>query len=549
MKQELMDKEVLAMYDVRGIQNYIFRNNDLKEVIGASELVENIIIDGMKEVIEKKVKEDRDNFLENQEQEMPNIKWEKEKFLLDWEQKEGCEFFENPEILMQVMFIGGGNAYVLFRKGIICRQMNRKLAKYVLDHTYSLNLAVAVVEKTDSYKIDYEKINQEMRNIKARMPETKPVGAMPFMAIDTIMGYPLTHFKKFGDGEERYFCTESFLKRTKYIEESQKAGKKDSSENIIDNMVTEKGDSSTVAIIHIDGNNMGKRIKKIMEKKEDYIEAIHTMRAISKNIKDSFTASFNITAEYIKNISDQVKKNREGELYRKIILAGDDITFICNAKVAIGAVETFLRDISSKLLYYDENKCEQENKLNYSFSACAGIAYFYSHFPFRDAYQVAEACCDSAKARAKQKEQRNKGKEDGNIGNFFDYQICTHIKAANLKEYREKNYKALAPGEEMIARPYYVSCKTLDDLGVDVDLNKRNEKYSSDILDRSIKFFQSDKNIARNKAKKLCHCYAFGIEEVKKYIEFLKSREIELPEEKEVWYDALELMDICVKEE
>lgn len=37
-----MEKEYLAMYDVRGIQNYIFRSNDLQEIIGASNLVENI---------------------------------------------------------------------------------------------------------------------------------------------------------------------------------------------------------------------------------------------------------------------------------------------------------------------------------------------------------------------------------------------------------------------------------------------------------------------------------------------------------------------------
>ena len=34
---------VLAMYDVRGIQAYIFRTNKVKDIIGASTLVDNII--------------------------------------------------------------------------------------------------------------------------------------------------------------------------------------------------------------------------------------------------------------------------------------------------------------------------------------------------------------------------------------------------------------------------------------------------------------------------------------------------------------------------
>ena len=43
MKKELLDKEVLAMYDVRGIQSYIFKSNKAKEIIGASVLVADVI--------------------------------------------------------------------------------------------------------------------------------------------------------------------------------------------------------------------------------------------------------------------------------------------------------------------------------------------------------------------------------------------------------------------------------------------------------------------------------------------------------------------------
>ena len=43
MKNELKEKEVLAMYDVRGIQNYIFKSNAAKEIIGASALIDGII--------------------------------------------------------------------------------------------------------------------------------------------------------------------------------------------------------------------------------------------------------------------------------------------------------------------------------------------------------------------------------------------------------------------------------------------------------------------------------------------------------------------------
>ncbi len=37
-------KEFMVMYDVRGIQNYVFKTNKLKEVIGASGIISDLII-------------------------------------------------------------------------------------------------------------------------------------------------------------------------------------------------------------------------------------------------------------------------------------------------------------------------------------------------------------------------------------------------------------------------------------------------------------------------------------------------------------------------
>lgn len=512
----LKDKGVLVMYDVRGIQNYIFRTNHIKDIVGASAIVENIITDGMKEIIQKE-------------------QWDEALFLTDWESKdsEGDEFINNPEIQMQVMFIGGGNAYVLFRTGALAQQINRKLAKYVLDNTYSLNLAVAMVEKTESYKNDYAKINEEMRYVKARMPEVKPVGAMPFMSVDSITGYPLSEEEEYP--EKKWLCRETWLKRKKFAQVSEV-----SAEKILDNMVTEKGDNSSLAVVHIDGNNMGKRIQKIMENKEDYVSAITAMRIISKNIKYGFVEAFDAMAKYIdENMAPKVKADSKGKLYRKIILAGDDITFICNASAAIDAVIEFLRQVAEKKLYDEAGVTEKENLKTYGFSACAGIAFFNSHFPFSDAYQVAEECCSKAKSRAKDKENRDGQKADGNIGNYLDYQICTHIKAADLDLYREKNYVVEGNGESIIWRPYYVHCDVLD---LYSDLNERNKAYDVDRLINSICSF---KKIPRGQAKTLRNSFALGRAEVEKYVTFLHSRSVDLPQDlRSCWYDALELLDL-----
>lgn len=539
MREELKNKEVLAMYDVRGIQNYIFRTNRIKEIVGASVLVENIILDGFKAMIDE-------------------MGLDKTKYLTDWEQDDAETYLNDPEIQMQVLFIGGGNAFVLFRKGSVCEKFNKKLAKYVLDHTYSLQLSAAVVEKTENYAKDYAAINARMIEIKAMMPSSRPMGAFPFMAVDPVTGFPLVEESPY---KEEYVCRESLLKLKHY----KKA--EDKKDDLLDNLIKEKGENSFLAMIHIDGNNMGKRIKKIMEHKTDYKDAVKTMREISKNLKTSFEESFEITGQYIDGRKAEIKPGYDGKMYRKLILAGDDITFICNAMTAMEAVKVFLQSVSEKVMYEDKELSESENLKEYGLSACAGIAYFRSHFPFRSAYEVAEACCSSAKKRAKEKEHRAGGEAEGAIGCYLDFQICNHIKTMNLKEHRVKNYQFADRTGMMIYRPYFVSAKVNEEIN---DLNTRNESYDIDkVFFKNLKRFQnqettkalksedheiiekhSESEIARSKMKQLRNAYAFGMEEVDKTVTFLKSRKVLFPEgtKPETWYDALEMMDLCMLE-
>ena len=105
MKAELQEKEVLAMYDVRGIQGYIFKSNVAKEIVGASELVRQIITEGLDAYIK-------------------TLPCEKSKnYLTKWKNDDPEAFLKDSSVEMQIMFIGGGNAYVLFRHGRECEKI------------------------------------------------------------------------------------------------------------------------------------------------------------------------------------------------------------------------------------------------------------------------------------------------------------------------------------------------------------------------------------------------------------------------------------------
>lgn len=491
MKENLLDKKVLAMYDVRGIQNYIFKSNLAKEIIGASAIVDSIIINGLEEYKKSKVEKDNEKY-----------------YLTDWENDDAHKFFSDANVLMQVMFIGGGNAYVLFKTGAICEKVNRFLGKYVLDKTYSLNLSVAVAAMTESYKNDYAAINNEMRRIKSYMPLTQPVGALPFMMADSVTGYPLTHIEK-GDK----YCTESYLKRNAFYHLPEREDEK-----IFDNMVTQKGDNSILAVCHIDGNSMGVRIINTMKDKKLYKDAIQAMRKLSIEIAKTFEDAYDAMEDFMDELSSSVKIDNKHKLYRKIITAGDDITFVCNAKLAIPAVKYFLQNLGTE------------------YSACGGIAFFNSHFPFSDAYKVAEACCESAKKRAKINTNRG---NDGKIGCYLDYQVCTNISAAQLDKYREKNY--VTDMGSIIYRPYYVN---VDGQKV---LNDKNKQYDIAKMYECMKYIQG---LPRSKAKQLRDAISIGKNEKDSCIALLESRGFKevtkAKDEYAIWYDALEIMDLLI---
>ena len=52
------DIPIIAIYDVRGIQDYVFRTNALKEIVGASLIVDNLIINEFKNAVLKQKIED-----------------------------------------------------------------------------------------------------------------------------------------------------------------------------------------------------------------------------------------------------------------------------------------------------------------------------------------------------------------------------------------------------------------------------------------------------------------------------------------------------------
>ena len=99
-----MDNEaVIAIYDVRGIQDYIFRTNKVKEIVGASLIVDDLIIKQFK------------NALKN----IPS-----EEKIINWETTQELQFEKNNNIKVEILYYGGGNLVVLFRNKELARTIS-----------------------------------------------------------------------------------------------------------------------------------------------------------------------------------------------------------------------------------------------------------------------------------------------------------------------------------------------------------------------------------------------------------------------------------------
>lgn len=517
------NKPVLAMYDVRGIQKYIFRTSKVKDAIGASDIIENIIDNALAYAI-------------SIIQETQSISVD-----LEWYTPDGksVKEYKDDGKDIQVLYIGGGNAFVTYSSRELCVTVNRCMSKYIMDNTYSLQLAVAICDKTDNYSADAQTIRNEMERVKASMKVAKPLAPLPVMKIDA------------STGQAEIDESLTYESAAKKEAESRKRRKIATAQKIFDNYVTEKGIDSTLAVIHIDGNNMGLRIRALNKGKKSYEDAVNNMREISFNINFSYKEEFdNMKAVFDENmVIDKKDKN----WILPILVAGDDITFICNGKIALKAVKEYTKRITMRTM----NGLNDASSLKeYGFSVCAGIAYFNSHFPFSVAYEVAEACCESAKEMAKKDENISGGK----IGNWVDFHICKNVHAKYLDNLREKEYITPA-GENLMIRPYFIPVEA--DNG-DVVFDKiAGSKISLDDLFKNIKYFNTNDK-ANTFAKQIRNTYALGANKITELNSFLESRACKMPRTEQnmnemyfesdgkkyaSWYDALEVMELWTEED
>ena len=98
---------------------------------------------------------------------------------------------------------------------------------------------------------------------------------------------------------------------------------------------------------------------------------------------------------------------------RPIVLSGDDMTMICRADIAIPFTRAFLENFENETqgIITEDDKVFTEGKIKDRLTACAGIAFIKSSYPFHYAYNMAETLCGEAKKNAKDSDTIKAGSE------------------------------------------------------------------------------------------------------------------------------------------
>lgn len=370
---------------VRSIQDFIYQTNKLREIVGASELVEEIC----------------------------TSKFE--------------ELFKQVDVVYNeqncILHAAGNFRYIFDNRGD-CEKIVREFPKAIMEFAPGVSAAQAVVEYDGQhFNSAVKELGERLRTQFNRPPRSATLGLMGIER-SRQTGLPVTFVKtenRFGKTEEIHADegtraklyedpSGERLKTTKKLCEKafgEELNLKDNDNRIAYNIEDITKDNDWIAIIHADGNGLGQVVEKVGN---DPVRFKKFSEQLDKATVDSARAAYKAVERQFSNSAIIP--------IRPVVLGGDDLTVVCRADLALDYVSTFmsefekntckmLKDDNGESLLKDVFEKETDKRL----TACAGIAYIKSSFPFYYGYNLAEALCSQAKKDAKDNQDIKEGKK------------------------------------------------------------------------------------------------------------------------------------------
>lgn len=513
------------LFDTRSIQRYIFSGNRLKTNIGASYLVDRVFDDVLLPAVRDVLGADgldADTWIDD-----PEPRW------------------DVMETAARVGYIGGGNALLILRaettKETMCAIVTA-FTEQLLVRAPGLRTGAAMGELELGADGSYggKDLTVLVHTLKELQNTVFSCVSLPYTGLTLDCSESDETANAWDESEKRFYSWEVEMKlradrrdgkeapaeeelRQKLLSEQQADFMEGYAFPMEFSELGQKTPKNDIAVVHIDGNNMGLKFQACT--------TLTLRKNLSREIRKKTIAAFNALIEeiilYIEvGVYDNellVLHDEEGRRLlpiRPLVLGGDDMTFVCPAKVAVPYAKSVMEELMKQ-----------------NIASCAGITIMNTNYPFFRGYQMAEELCAAAKARMRVCEA-----ESGAESCWLDFAILHGEQASPLAQFRAQEYRG-ARGE-MHFGPYRVDAAAADEKS----------------LDALLAGARGMRDLPGNKVKELRRVLAYGEHEQRQFMTQLRYLDMRLPDvpawrayEDNLWaaeqtpyIDAIELMDYII---
>lgn len=430
----------LVLIETSGNQNYIFATNKLRENVGASELTYRAGTEFVLDAIECLTKgnggipEDLDD-----PRSYPKV----------------------PERAVEVILAVSGKALLLTQEESLARQIVRKVTLTALEGAPGLDIRGVVSPSFDFERDDIHRVikdlHREYESLRSRMPGSAVrFRRLPIFEECVSSGLPANSYdKRTRDPGPRSVV--SLIKQTVAGEGLKRIKKLATQKYHLPGSVDDldRLDCDWLAVVHADGNGLGQVFLSFDQyvpgngtshgqRNREYIDRLRRFSiALNQCTKKAFCDALSV---FILS-----KKRPDTIAVVPLVLGGDDLTVICDGRQALKFTKAFIETFEKETAH----NADITAVLSQGVTCCAGVAIIKPHFPFFEAYELAESLLRSAKQLAKKDEHGNQRRRPLSA---IDYHILYDASGPDLRRIRKE--LAVDDGHTLlVGRPYTIGAE------------------------------------------------------------------------------------------
>lgn len=497
----------IVLIETSGNQRFIFATNKLRENVGASELTYRVSTEFvLKAVDEEKVSADGNKLWAAED--ITSSQWRAN--LLNPQKNPPIGEKGNK---IEVIIATSGKALLLVDQRTTGERIIRNVTGNALAQMPGLTVHGAISDVQDDLTDIHRAITDvhlRLEELRHQMPSNEQrFLRLPYAAPCSTSGLPAKHIKKYKeDNEPKRFSHLSYIKR-----EARNSGYKRIRETLWGfNLIYPEHieERNWTAVIHADGNGLGEvflnfdeyagfdssnrwsgrryikdyrnfslaldictimAIKTALGKlKESYLKEVnerftgllekyqHTRRKGYQSKKAGNEANAKKLFHQAKALLHSARKLKKLPVV-PLVLGGDDLTVLCDGQYALKFVRDFLNAFEEETKKPQESVADIVKQIaNKAFGTdylgiCAGIAIIKPHYPFHQAYELAEQLLKSAK-QVKTQVLQTDGRQLP--CSALDFHILYDSAHSDLQEIREVKLK-IHGDTYLSAKPYVVT--------------------------------------------------------------------------------------------